>query len=49
MKKVVRRARAKGGMTLYLPTERRHGVALPVDVAHRRVEYFVPIPDSTPD
>jgi hypothetical protein len=107
MKKVVRRARAKGGMTLYLPTERLHGVALPVsivasepieiprvrpdsgpetvvaalaaetpgaelrelddtaalrserdvpadaaqgvDVAHRRVEYFVPIPDSTPD
>ncbi|WP_282085016.1 hypothetical protein [Streptomyces tendae] len=107
MKKVVRRARAKGGMTLYLPTERLHGVALPVsivasapidiprvrpaggpdavlaalasvtpgaeartlddtgalrserevaadaaqgvDVAHRRVEYFVPVPDSTPD
>ncbi|WP_258198854.1 hypothetical protein [Streptomyces sp. A244] len=107
MKKVVRRARAKGGMTLYLPTERLHGVALPVsiiasepieiprvtadsgpeavlaalasetpgaelrelddtaalrserdvaadatqgvDVAHRRVEYLVPIPDSTPD
>ncbi|MFJ4558934.1 hypothetical protein ACIP4Q_22975 [Streptomyces massasporeus] len=107
MKKVVRRARAKGGMTLYLPTERLHGVALPVsivasepieiprvrpnsgpeavlaalaseipgaelrelddtaalrserdvpadaaqgvDVAHRRVEYFVPIPDSAPD
>ncbi|MFA3873580.1 hypothetical protein ABS735_07800 [Streptomyces sp. MMCC 100] len=107
MKKVVRRARAKGGMTLYLPTERFHGVALPVsivasepievprvrpasgpdavlatlasvtpgavtrtlddtaalrserevpadvaqgvDVAHRRVEYFVPVPDSTPD
>ncbi|MET8456308.1 hypothetical protein [Streptomyces parvulus] len=107
MKKVVRRARAKGGMTLYLPTERVHGVALPVsivasepieiprvrsdsgpeavlaalasvtpgaetralddtaalrserdvpadpaqgvDVAHRRVEYFVPVPDSTPD
>ncbi|MCT9139741.1 hypothetical protein [Streptomyces violarus] len=107
MKKVVRRARAKGGMTLYLPTERLHGVALPVsivasepieiprvrpnsgpemvlsvlasetpgaemreiddtaalrserdvladaaqgvDVAHRRVEYFVPVPDSVPD
>ncbi|MET9682045.1 hypothetical protein [Streptomyces coeruleorubidus] len=107
MKKVVRRASAKGGMTLYLPTERLHGVALPVsivasepieiprvrptsgpeavlvalaseipgaemrelddtaalrserdvpadaaqgvDVAHRRVEYFVPIPDSMPD
>ncbi|MFG2540888.1 hypothetical protein ACGFOM_00535 [Streptomyces sp. NPDC048594] len=107
LKKVVRRARAKGGMTLYLPTERLHGVALPVsivasapievprvrpdtgpeavlaalasqtpgaetrelddtaalrserdvpanaaqgvDVAHRRVEYFVPVPDSTPD
>ncbi|MFJ2773452.1 hypothetical protein [Streptomyces sp. NPDC087300] len=106
MKKVVRRARAKGGMTLYVPTERLHGVALPVsivasepieprvtpdrgpeavllalaaetpgaeirelddtgalrserdvpadaaqgiDVAHRRVEYFVPIPDSDPD
>ncbi|WP_254398774.1 hypothetical protein [Streptomyces sp. AC602_WCS936] len=107
MKKVVRRAKAKGGMTLYLPTERLHGVALPVsivasqpieiprvrpnsgpeavmaalasetpgaemreldgtaalrssrdvpadaaqgvDVAHRRVEYFVPIPDSVPD
>jgi hypothetical protein len=107
MKKVVRRASAKGGMTLYLPTERLHGVALPVsivasepieiprvtpdsgpetvlaalasetpgaemrelddtaalrserdvpadaaqgvDVAHRRVEYLVPIPDSTPD
>ncbi|MEV4786284.1 hypothetical protein AB0K53_12675 [Streptomyces tuirus] len=107
MKKVVRRATAKGGMTLYLPTERLHGVALPVsilasepievprvrpnsgpeavlaalasetpgaelrelddtaalrserdvpadaaqgvDVAHRRVEYFVPIPDSAPD
>ncbi|WP_406468862.1 hypothetical protein OH738_16935 [Streptomyces hirsutus] len=107
MKKVVRRASAKGGMTLYLPTERLHGVALPVsivasepieiprvrphsgpeavlaalasvtpgaetrelddtaalrserdvpadaakgvDVAHRRVEYFVPVPDSIPD
>ncbi|MFD7057944.1 hypothetical protein [Streptomyces sp. NPDC059906] len=107
MKKVVRRARAKGGMTLYLPTERLHGVALPVsivasapidiprvrpaggpdavlaalasvtpgaetrtlddtaalrserevpadaaqgvDVAHRRVAYFVPVPDSAPD
>ncbi|MDK1347421.1 hypothetical protein QNO09_29805 [Streptomyces sp. 378] len=107
MKKVVRRASAKRGMTLYLPTERLHGVALPVsivasepievprvrpnsgpeavlatlasetrgaevreldgtaalrserdvppdpaqgvDVAHRRVEYFVPIPESTPD
>ncbi|WP_435615042.1 hypothetical protein HFP71_15525 [Streptomyces sp. ARC32] len=107
MKKVVRRARAKGGMTLYLPTERLHGVALPVsivasepieiprvrpqsgpgavlaalasvtpgaetreldgtaalrserdvpadpskgvDVAHRRVEYFVPVPYSAPD
>ncbi|MFH9986039.1 hypothetical protein [Streptomyces luteogriseus] len=107
LKKVVRRASAKGGMTLYLPTERLHGVALPVsilasepieiprvrpssgpeavlaalasetagaelreldhtaalrserdvpadaaqgvDVAHRRVEYLVPIPDSTPD
>lgn len=107
MKKVVRRASAKGGMTLYLPTERLHGVALPVsivasapieiprvrpasgpeavlaalasqtpgaetrelddtaalrserdvpadatqgvDVAHRRVEYFVPVPYSTPD
>ncbi|MFF9677608.1 MULTISPECIES: hypothetical protein [Streptomyces] len=107
VKKVVRRARAKGGMTLYLPTERLHGVVLPVsivasepieipqvrpssgpaavlaalasvtpgaetreldgvaalrserdipangdkgvDVAHRRVEYFVPVPDSTPD
>jgi hypothetical protein len=107
MKKVVRRAIAKGGMTLYLPTERLHGVALPVsivasepieiprvrpesgpeavlmalasetpgagireldgtgalrserdvpadpaqgvDVAHRQVEYLVPIPDSTPD
>ncbi|UFQ16277.1 MULTISPECIES: hypothetical protein [Streptomyces] len=107
MKKVVRRAVAKGGMTLYLPTERLHGIALPVsivasepieiprvrpgsgpeavlaalasetpgaeirelddtaalrserdvpadaaqgvDVAHRRVEYVVPIPDSTPD
>lgn len=107
MKKVVRGARAKGGMTLYLPTERLHGVALPVsivasepievprvrpasgpdavlatlasvtpgavtrtlddtaalrserevpadvaqgvDVAHRRVEYFLPVPDSTPD
>ncbi|MGC4986455.1 hypothetical protein ACLQ18_38670 [Streptomyces sp. DT193] len=107
MKKVVRQARAKGGMTLYLPTERLHGVTLPVsivasepieiprvrpdsgpeavllalasetpgaemreldhaaalrserdvpadtakgiDAAHRRVEYFVPIPDSTPD
>lgn len=107
MKKVVRRARAKGGMTLYLPTERLHGIALPVsivasepieiprvrpesgpeavlaalasetpgaeirelddtaalrserevpadpeqgvEVAHRRVEYLVPIPDSTPD
>ncbi|MFF4751622.1 hypothetical protein ACWD5R_04720 [Streptomyces sp. NPDC002514] len=106
MKKVVRRARAKGGMTLYLPTERLHGIALPVsivasepieiprvrsnsgpeavlaalasatlgaesreldgtaalrserdvpadtakgvDVAHRRVEYFVPVPDSAP-
>lgn len=107
MRKVVRRASAKGGMTLYLPTERLHGVALPVsilasepieiprvrpnsgpeavlaalasvtpgaetrelddtaalraerdvpadsaqgvDVAHRRVEYFVPVPDSIPD
>ncbi|MFC8345911.1 hypothetical protein [Streptomyces sp. NPDC057280] len=107
MKKVVRRARAKGGMTLYLPTERLHGIALPVsfvasepveiprvrpdsgpeavlaalaseipgaeirelddtaalrserevpadaaqgvDVAHRQVEYFVPVPDSAPD
>ncbi|MEU0121574.1 hypothetical protein ABZ114_07760 [Streptomyces albidoflavus] len=107
MKKVVRRAAAKGGMTLYLPTERLHGVALPVsiiasepieiprvrpgsgpeavllalasqtpgaklrelddtaalrserdvpadtargiDVAHRQVEYVVPIPDSAPD
>ncbi|MEU0168491.1 hypothetical protein ABZ214_24050 [Streptomyces iakyrus] len=107
IRKVVRRASAKGGMTLYLPTERLHGVALPVsivasepieiprvtadsgpaavlaalasetpgaelrelddtaalrserdvaadatqgiDVAHRRVEYLVPIPDSTPD
>ncbi|MGW4373312.1 hypothetical protein ACWEJ7_06545 [Streptomyces albidoflavus] len=107
MKKVVRRATAKGGMTLYLPTERLHGVALPVsiiasepieiprvrpgsgpeavllalasqtpgaklrelddtaalrserdvpadtargiDVAHRQVEYVVPIPDSAPD
>ncbi|MFI7143214.1 hypothetical protein ACIBQ5_37655 [Streptomyces massasporeus] len=107
LKKVVRRASAKGGMTLYLPTERLHGVALPVsivasepieiprvrpssgpeavlaalasettgaelreldetaalrserdvpagaaqgvDVAHRRVEYLVPIPYSTPD
>lgn len=107
MKKVVRRARSKGGMTLYLPTERLHGIVLPVsfvasapievprvrpnsgpeavlaalasvtpgagtreldntaalrserevppdtakgiDVAHRRVEYVVPIPDSTPD
>ncbi|MGW9397147.1 hypothetical protein [Streptomyces sp. NPDC055642] len=107
MKKVVRRASAKGGMTLYLPTERLHGVALPVsivasepieiprvrphsgpeavlaalasvtsdaetreldntaalrserdvpadaakgiDVAHRRVEYLVPVPDSAPD
>ncbi|MFF5494619.1 hypothetical protein [Streptomyces aquilus] len=107
MKKVVRRAGAKGGMTLYLPTERLHGIALPVsfvasepieiprvrpgsgpeavlaalaseipgaetrdlddtaalrserevpadpeqgvDVAHRQVEYFVPVPDSTPD
>ncbi|CAL9296354.1 hypothetical protein [Streptomyces sp. SudanB66_2053] len=107
IKKVVRRASAKGGMTLYLPTERLHGVVLPVsivasepieiprvrsssgpeavlaalasvtpgaqtreldgvaalrserdipangdkgvDVAHRRVEYFVPVPDSTPD
>ncbi|MER5258464.1 MULTISPECIES: hypothetical protein [unclassified Streptomyces] len=107
VKKVVRQAAAKGGMTLYLPTERLHGVALPVsivasepieiprvrpdrgpeavllalasetpgaemreldetaalrserdvpadasqgiDVAHRQVEYFVPIPDSTPD
>jgi hypothetical protein len=106
-KKVVRRARAKGGMTLYLPTERFHGVPLPVsivaaapieiprvrpqsgpeavlaalasvtpdaemrelddtaalrserdvtadvaqgvDVAHRRVEYFVPVPGSCPD
>ncbi|MGW6059093.1 hypothetical protein [Streptomyces sp. NPDC055189] len=107
MKKVVRRASAKGGMTLYLPTEPLHGVTLPVsfvasepieiprvspdrgpdavllalasqtpgaevreldetaalrserevpadpaqgvEVAHRQVEYFVPIPDSTPD
>ncbi|MFJ3139095.1 hypothetical protein ACIPK5_24750 [Streptomyces sp. NPDC086843] len=107
MKKVVRRAGAKGGMTLYLPTEPLHGVTLPVsivasepieiprvrpnsgpeavlaalasvtsgaetreldgvavlrserdvpadadkgvDVAHRRVEYFVPVPDSDPD
>ncbi|MEU5753395.1 hypothetical protein [Streptomyces sp. NPDC047829] len=107
LKKVARRARAKGGMTLYLPTERFHGVALPVsmvasepieiprvrpnsgpeavlaalasitpgaevrelddtaalrssrdvpadatqgiDIPHRRVEYFVPIPDSDPD
>ncbi|WP_245235140.1 hypothetical protein [Streptomyces violaceorubidus] len=107
MKKVIRRASAKGGMTLYLPTERLHGFALPVsivasepieiprvrsdsgpeavlaalasvtpgavtrtlddtaalrserevpadvaqgvDVAHRRVEYFVPVPDSAPD
>ncbi|MFI9827018.1 hypothetical protein ACIHIX_04975 [Streptomyces sp. NPDC051913] len=107
MKKVVRRASAKGGMTLYLPTERLHGIVLPVsfvasepieiprvrpdsgpeavlaalaseipgaqtrelddtaalrserevpadptqgvDVAHRRVEYFVPVPDSVPD
>ncbi|MGK5696748.1 hypothetical protein ACSNOJ_28335 [Streptomyces sp. URMC 128] len=107
MKKVVRRASAKGGMTLYLPTERLHGIALPVsivasepieiprvrpesgpeavlaalasetpgaeirelddtaalrserevpadpeqgvEVAHRRVEYLVPIPDSRPD
>ncbi|MFC8129840.1 hypothetical protein [Streptomyces sp. NPDC057302] len=107
MKRVVRQASAKGGMTLYLPTERLHGVALPVsivasepieiprvrpdkgpeavllalasetpgaemrelddtaalrserdvpadpaqgvDAAHRQVEYFVPIPDSTPD
>ncbi|MEU7717360.1 hypothetical protein [Streptomyces tibetensis] len=107
MKKVVRRAKSKGGMTLYLPTERLHGVALPVsivasepieiprvrpasgpeavlaalasetpgaevrqlddtaalrserdvaadaaqgvEVAHRRVEYLVPVPDSTPD
>jgi len=107
MKKVVRRASAKGGMTLYLPTERLHGVVLPasivasepieiprvrprsgpeavlaalasvtpgaetrslddtaalrserdvpadaaqgVDVAHRRVEYVVPVPDSAPD
>ncbi|MFJ3497643.1 hypothetical protein ACIPPJ_29195 [Streptomyces sp. NPDC086091] len=107
MKKVVRRARTKGGMTLYLPTERLHGISLPVSivasepieiprtgpdrgpeavllalaaetpgselreldhaaglrserdvaadaaqdvgVAHRRVEYVVPIPDSTPD
>lgn len=107
MKKVVRRASAKGGMTLYLPTERLHGVALPVsiiasepieiprvrpdsgpeavllalasqtpgaelrelddtaalrserdvpadtdrgvDVAHRQVEYVVPIPNSAPD
>jgi hypothetical protein len=32
MKKVVRRASAKGGMTLYLPTERLHGVALPVSI-----------------
>lgn len=107
MKKVVRRAGAKGGMTLYLPTEPLHGIVLPasivasepieiprvrpnsgpeavlaalasvtpgvetreldgvaalrserdipgngdegVDVAHRQVEYFVPIPDSIPD
>ncbi|MFF7310279.1 hypothetical protein [Streptomyces sp. NPDC008137] len=107
IKKVVRRASAKGGMTIYLPTERLHGVALPVsivasepievprvrpnsgpeavlaalaseipgaemreldgtaalrserdvladaaqdvDVAHRQVEYFVPVPDSAPD
>jgi hypothetical protein len=107
MKKVVRQAGAKGGMTLYLPTERLHGITLPVsivasepieiprvrpgsgpeavlaalasvtpgaetreldataalrserevpsdvargvDVAHRRVEYFVPVPDSAPD
>ncbi|MGV9502019.1 hypothetical protein [Streptomyces sp. NPDC003642] len=107
LKKVVRRASAKGGMTLYLPTERLHGIALPVsivasepieiprvrpesgpeavlaalasetpgaeirelddtaalrserevpadpeqgvEVAHRRVEYLVPIPDSRPD
>ncbi|CAL9532775.1 hypothetical protein SUDANB108_04102 [Streptomyces sp. enrichment culture] len=107
LRKVVRRASAKGGMTLYLPTERLHGIALPVsivasepieiprvrpgsgpdavlaalasetpgaeireidetaalrserevpadpeqgvEVAHRRVEYLVPIPDSTPD
>jgi hypothetical protein len=108
LKKVVRRASAKGGMTLYLPTERLHGITLPVsivasepieiprvrpesgpeavlaalasetppgaeiralddtvalrserevpadpdqgvEVAHRRVEYLVPIPDSTPD
>lgn len=107
MKKVVSRARAKGGMTLYLPTERLHGVALPVsivasepieiprvtpergpeavllalasetpgaemrelddtaalrserdvpadaaqgvEVAHRRAEYFVPVPGSDPD
>lgn len=107
LKKVVRRARNKGGMTLYLPTERLHGIALPVsiiasapieipgvrvdsgpeavllalasetpgaetreldetaclrsarevpadpaqgvEVAHRRVEYFVPVPDSVPD
>ncbi|CAL9306828.1 MULTISPECIES: hypothetical protein [Streptomyces] len=107
MKKVIRRARTKGGMTLYIPTERLHGVALPVsivasepiaiprvrpnsgpeavlaalasvtpgaetrelddtaalrserdvpadaaqgvEVAHRRVEYFVPVPDSDPD
>ncbi|MGP4044745.1 hypothetical protein [Streptomyces sp. 2A115] len=107
MKKVVRRARSKGGLTLYLPTERLHGITLPVsivasepieipsvrpdsgpeavmmalasetpgaemreldhttalrserevpastsqgiEVAHRRVEYFVPVPDSTPD
>ncbi|MGC5039447.1 MULTISPECIES: hypothetical protein [unclassified Streptomyces] len=107
LKKVVRRASAKGGMTLYLPTERLHGITLPVsivasepieiprvrpesgpeavlaalasetpgaeirelddtaalrserevpadpeqgvEVAHRRVEYLVPIPDSKPD
>ncbi|MFH9062353.1 hypothetical protein ACH4GM_14195 [Streptomyces coeruleorubidus] len=107
LKKVVRRASAKGGMTLYLPTEHLHGIALPVsivasepieiprvrpesgpeavlaalaseipgaevrelddtaalrserevpadpeqgvEVAHRRVEYLVPIPDSAPD
>ncbi|QEU97616.1 hypothetical protein CP970_27865 [Streptomyces kanamyceticus] len=46
MKKVVRRARAKGGMTLYLPTERLHGVALPVSiVAAEPIE----IPRVTPD
>ncbi|GHB15052.1 hypothetical protein [Streptomyces umbrinus] len=107
IKKVVRRARSKGGLTLYLPTERLNGITLPVsivasepieipsvrpdsgpetvmmalasetpgaemreldhtaalrserevpastsqgiEVAHRRVEYFVPVPDSTPD